>query len=159
MFHAVSKKRFGKMVYRLATTLTLKQADIMVSAALAHGEKKGLEPLAVCVLDAGGQIVVCKRQDGAGLLRLDIAYGKAWGALGMGLPSRTIAERLGGQPAFLSSLTVASQGRLVPGLAGLLIGNAKNDVIGAIGISGDIGECDEEAALAGIVAAGFTHLS
>jgi uncharacterized protein GlcG (DUF336 family) len=147
------------MVHRLARTLTLGQADTMVTAALAYGADKGLEPLAVCVLDAGGQIVVCKRQDGAGLLRLDIAHGKALGALGMGLPSRTIAERLGGQPAFLSALTVAAQGRLVPGLAGLLIGDADGVAIGAIGISGDIGERDEEAALAGIAAAGLHHLS
>lgn len=147
------------MVHRLASTLTLHAADIMVSAALAYGEENGLEPLAVCVLDAGGQIVVCKRQDGAGLLRLDIAHGKAWGALGMGLPSRGIAERLGSQPAFLSALTVASQGRLVPGLAGLLIGDENNLVIGAIGISGYIGERDEDAALAGITAAGLRHLT
>jgi len=145
------------MVRRLVTSITLRQADAIVSAALAYGEEKGLHPLAICVLDAGGQIVVCKRQDGAGLLRLDIALGKAWGALGMGLPSRTIAERLGGQPAFLSALTVAADGKLVPGLAGLLIVDANDMVIGAVGISGDVGERDEEAAIAGLAAAGLQH--
>lgn len=145
------------MVHRLASSITLKQADALVSAALAYGEETGLHPLAICVLDAGGQIVVCKRQDGAGLLRLDIAQGKAWGALGMGLPSRTIAERLGAHPTFLGALTVAAEGKLVPGLAGILIVDAEGIVIGAVGISGDTGERDEEAAIAGLAAAGLTY--
>lgn len=145
------------MVHHLACSITLQQADAIVSAALAYGEEKALQPLAICVLDAGGQIVVCKRQDGAGLLRLDIALGKAWGALGMGLPSRTIAERLGGQPAFFSALAVAAEGKLVPGLAGILIVDDDETVIGAVGVSGDIGERDEEAAIAGLAAAGLQY--
>lgn len=144
------------MVLKLATTLGLAQADIIVDAALAYAREHKLAPVAVCVLDVGGHIIVSKREDGAGNLRLDIAVAKAWGALGMGLPSRAIAERLSANPAFLGAISDVSHGRLVPGLAGLLIAGRDGIVIGAVGISGDIGERDEEAALAGLAAAGLS---
>lgn len=144
------------MVVKLVAPLGLAQADKIVDGALAHAREHSLAPLAICVLDVGGHTIVSKRQDGAGILRLDIAMAKAWGALGMGLPSRTIAERLSASPAFLGAIGDVSQGRLVPGLAGLLIAGEDGSVISAVGISGDIGERDEEAALAGLAAAGMS---
>lgn len=144
------------MVLRLITALGLAQADKIVDGALAYAREHDLAPLAVCVLDAGGHTIVSKREDGAGILRLDIAAAKAWGALGMGLPSRVVAERLSASPAFLGAINHVSQGRLVPGLAGLLIAGEDGGVIGAVGISGDIGERDEEAALTGLAAAGLS---
>ena len=141
------------MVLKLEAPLGLALAEKIVDGALAYARKHDLAPLAVCVLDAGGHTIVSKREDGAGILRLDIASGKAWGALGMGLPSRTIAERLSASPAFLGAISDVSQGRLVPGLAGLLIAGQGGSVVGAVGISGDVGERDEEAALAGLAAA------
>lgn len=144
------------MVLKLMTPLGLAQAEKIIDGALAHARAHTLAPLAVCVLDIGGHTIVSKREDGTGILRLDIAMAKAWGALGMGLPSRTIADRLSTNPAFLGAISDVSQGRLVPGLAGLLIAGPDGSVIGAVGISGDIGERDEEAALAGLAAAGFS---
>ncbi len=55
----------------------------------------GAAPLAVVVPDAGGHPVVVKREDGAGILRVEIATAKAYGALGMGMSSRDIAARSG----------------------------------------------------------------
>jgi uncharacterized protein GlcG (DUF336 family) len=108
------------------------------------------------VLDAGGHLVAFKREDKSGILRFDIAFGKAWGALGMGLGSRTLAGRAPKQPAFFTALAAVSGGRLVPGPAGVLIRDQDGDVIGAVGISGDTADNDEICAIAGVQAAGLT---
>lgn len=135
--------------------LKLRDAEIIIDAALDKGRRLQLAPLAIAVLDAGGHFVAYKREDGAGLVRFDIAYGKAWGALGMGFGTREIMARAEKFPAFITSLYAVSQGRAVPSPGGVLILDADGEVIGAIGISGDTGDNDELCALAGIAAAGL----
>ena len=135
--------------------LKLAQAEKMVDTALAEARKLNLAPIAVAVLDAGGHIMVFKREDGAGIVRFDIAYGKAWGALGMGFGTREITERAAKFPAFITALTTISQGRAVPSPGGVLILDENREVIGAVGISGDTGDNDELCALAGIAVTGF----
>ena len=99
-------------------------------------------------------IVLLKRQDGSGVLRGDIAIGKAWGALGMGISSRTIRDRLKDRPAFQGAIAAASDGRFIPVPGGVLV--LKNgEVIGAVGISGDASDKDEYAAVSGVHAAGL----
>ena len=135
------------------TKLKLKHAETIMDAAIAEARKLNLAPLAVAVLDAGGHVIAFKREDGAGIVRFDIAYGKAWGALGMGFGTREIAARAEKFPAFITSLYAISQGRAVPSPGGVLILDEDRDVIGAVGISGDTGDNDELCALAGIKAA------
>ena len=134
--------------------MTLKTAAAIIDAALAAGRTDGLAPLSVAVLDAGGQLVAFKREDGSGILRYDIAFGKAWGALGMGFGSRELANRASANPMFMAALSTASAGRLVP-VPGGVLGVADGAVIGAVGISGDLSDKDEACALAGIAAAGM----
>ena len=88
--------------------LGLEAADLIVDTALAEGRRLGLAPLAVAVLDAGGHLIVFKREDRAGILRFDIAFAKAWGALGMGFGTRELANR---SPGFVNALAVMSGGR------------------------------------------------
>jgi uncharacterized protein GlcG (DUF336 family) len=135
--------------------LKLKDAETIINAALAEARNLNLAPLAVAVLDAGGHVIAFKREDGAGIVRFDISYGKAWGALGMGFGTREIAARAEKFPAFITSLYAISQGRAVPSPGGVLILDEDGDVIGAVGISGDTGDNDERCALAGLAAAGF----
>jgi uncharacterized protein GlcG (DUF336 family) len=131
--------------------LTLDEASTIVDRALATGREMGLAPLTVAVLDAGGHLVAFKREDGSGILRPDIATGKAWGALGMGASSRS----LGGKNAsFLNALAAMSDGRVVPVPGGVLIRDGGGAIIGAVGISGDGSARDEACAIAGIKAAG-----
>src|SRR5262249_21120293 len=113
-------------------------------------------PLSVAVLDAGGHLVAFKREDKSGILRFDIAFGKAWGALGMGLGSRTLAGRAPKQPAFFTALAAVSDGRLVPGPAGVLIRASDGDVTGRAATSGDPADNAEICATAGLRAAGLT---
>ena len=135
--------------------VTLAQASAIVDAALKKGCDTQCAPLSVAVLDAGGHLVAFKREDKSGILRFDVAFGKAWGALGMGLGSRTLFERAAQTPQFFTMLAAASQGRIVTNPGGVLIRDAGGDVIGAVGISGDTSDNDEICAIAGIEAAGL----
>ena len=134
--------------------MTLATAAAIVDAALKAGREHGFMPLSVAVLDAGGHLVAFKREDGSGILRFDIAFGKAWGALGMGFGSRELFNRTNANPTFMAALSTVSGGRVVPVPSGVLILSA-GEVIGAVGISGDNSDNDEACALAGIAAAGL----
>src|ERR1700751_4454897 len=92
-------------------SVTLAQASTIVDAALKKGRETNCAPLTVAVLDAGGHLVAFKREDKSGILRFDIAFGKAWGALGMGFGSRTLAGRAASTPQFFTMLAAASGGR------------------------------------------------
>ncbi|AKI02723.1 uncharacterized protein IMCC20628_04045 [Hoeflea sp. IMCC20628] len=138
------------------TSISLKHASVVVDAALAKGRENSLEPLTVVVLDAGGHLVAAKREDGSGILRLELAKGKSYGALGFGLGSRELAKRSQKVPGFMSAASDASDGRCVPAPGGVLIKNSDGHIIGAVGISGDTGDNDEVCAIAGIEAAGLT---
>lgn len=139
----------------LKTNLPLSAAEQIVDAALAAGATNGMLPLTVVVLDTGGHLVAMKRQDGCGNMRADVATGKAWGALGMGIPSRVIRDRLADRPAFQGALAAVSDGRFVPVPGGVLIRDSDNAVIGAVGISGDTSDKDEYCAIEGVKAAGL----
>lgn len=142
-------------VLHVQSSLTLAQADRMIEGALAAAREAALLPLTVAVLDSGGHLVAFKREDGCGVLRFDIAFGKAWGALGMGISSRTIRDRLANRPAFQGALSAASEGRFVPVPGGVLALDGERRVVGAIGISGDASDRDEYAAIMGVRAAGL----
>ncbi len=135
--------------------LTLAQANDIIGAALAKGRETDCKPLTVAVLDAGGHLVALQRQDGSSILRSEIATGKAYGALGMGMPSRGLAKLADERPAFVAALFAASAGRVVPVPGGVLIRDGDQAVIGAVGISGDTSEKDEVCAIAGIEVAGL----
>jgi len=135
--------------------ITLQQATTIVDAALKKARETGCAPLAVAVLDAGGHLKAFAREDGAGIIRPQIATGKAWGALGMGIGSRALARRVAEQPqqqSFFAALNAMSEGRVVPAPGGVLIRDASGTIVGAVGISGDVSDKDEACALAGIEA-------
>ena len=140
----------------LHSSLTLDAAARIVDEAIAARRKEGLMPLAVAVLDSGGNLVAYKREDGSGVLRFDIAFGKAWAALGMGMSTRLIRDRLGQRPAFQGALAAASDGRFIPVPGGVLILDAAGTAIGAVGISGDASDKDEYCAITGVKAAGLS---
>jgi uncharacterized protein GlcG (DUF336 family) len=136
--------------------LTLDQAMTIVQKTLEKGTELGLNPLTIAVVDDGGNLKAFARADGPGAaLRPQIATGKAFGAVGMGISSRAIAERVVERPHFGVALVGASEGRLVPVPGGVLIKDG-GEIIGAIGVSGDSSDNDEAAAASGIEAAGLT---
>lgn len=139
----------------MKTILPMNMASKIVDAALAAGRAEKMHPLTVVVLDMGGRVIACKSEDGSGTLRFGIALGKASGALGMGISSRLIRDRLADRIAFQSALATAAGGEFIPVPGGVLIEDADGYTIGAVGISGDTSEKDEYCAIKGIHAAGY----
>jgi uncharacterized protein GlcG (DUF336 family) len=135
--------------------ITLEQAQTMIQVARDKGREMGLKPLSVAVLDTGGHLLAFAREDGASVGRFEIARGKAYGCLMLGMPGSAILARAEQQPYFVAALNGAYDGKFVPVPGGVLVmqGDA---IIGAVGVTGDTSDNDAAAAVAGIEAAGFT---
>lgn len=136
------------------THLTLDHARTILDAALAKAVERGLKPLAVAVLDARGALKAFAAQDGTSLKRGEVARGKADGTLALGMGSRAIAKAAAERPSFVAAVTHAVGGSLVPAPGGVLV-MQYGEVVGAVGVSGDLSDNDEICAVAGIEAAGL----
>jgi uncharacterized protein GlcG (DUF336 family) len=134
--------------------LSLEVARKILDAALAKGVEKKLKPLVITVLDARGCVKISAAQDGTSLLRSEIAHGKAYGALAMGMGSRALFQRAQEQAYFIGAVNTLAQGRMVPVPGGVLI-QSDGNLLGAVGVSGDSSDNDEICAVAGIEAAGL----
>ena len=137
------------------TTLTLALANSIVEAALKRSGELGYPPMAVVVLDESGHIKAVQRQDGASMFRVDIATGKAWGAVGMGVSSRALFERTKSHPVFMTSLSSTANGKFLAQTGAVLIKTSDGEVIGAVGASGGTGDEDETICSFGVQAAGL----
>ena len=128
------------------TNLSLKAANQIAAAAIAHARELDTKPMAVAVLD------------NVALMRPDIAQGKAWGCIGLGVSTRSLhgafEARPNMNPAFYAFMGLAGH-RLVPSPGGVFIKDG-DEIIGAVGVSGDTPDIDEACAVAGIEAAQLT---
>lgn len=136
--------------------LTLETARRILDTALAKSTELKLKPLAIAVLDTRGCLVAFAAQDGTSLLRGEVARGKAYGALALGIGSRAIFKRAQEQAFFVDAVNTLAQGAIVPVPGGVLIRDGAGMLVGAVGISGDTSDNDELCALAGIAAAGLS---
>jgi uncharacterized protein GlcG (DUF336 family) len=136
--------------------IDLAAASRIVDEALVRARTDKMPPMTVAVLDAHGCLVAFKREDGSSLLRENIAQGKAWGALGMGMGTRALAGRAAKHPEFFVSLNGLSNGRVIAVPGGVLIRSAQGAIIGAVGVSGALPDHDEACAIAGIEAVALT---
>jgi uncharacterized protein GlcG (DUF336 family) len=134
--------------------LSLDLARKILDAALAKSVERKLKPLVITVLDARGCVKISAAQDGTSLMRSEIAHGKAYGALAMGMGSRALFQRAQEQAYFIGAVNTLAQGRMVPVPGGVLIHSDAN-LLGAVGVSGDTSDNDEICAIAGIEAAGL----
>jgi uncharacterized protein GlcG (DUF336 family) len=137
------------------TVLDFETAKRLADAVLAEGGRRRAAPLTVAVLDAGGHPLVTYRSNGSGIVRPQIASGKAWGALGLGFSSRGIADAAKRFPDFFQALAVASDGRMLPAPGGVLLRDDRGAIVGAVGVSGDSSDVDEACAIAAAHQAGL----
>ena len=135
--------------------LTLDQANRIIAAALARSTESGYRPMAVVVLDDAGLVKAVQRQDGASMLRVDIATGKAWAAVGMGVSSRVLTQRAKDLPAFFNAVAASAQGKFIPQTGAVLIKDASGQLLGAVGASGGTGDEDELICAAGVESVGL----
>jgi uncharacterized protein GlcG (DUF336 family) len=136
-------------------TITLSQAQAIVTGALAFARAQNFKPLGIAVLDVRGALTAYGAEDGSTLGRAQVAIGKAGGAIGMGMGSRSLAKRGREAPQFVNAVGGVFPLGLIPVPGGVLVRDG-DEVVGAVGISGDNSDNDEAAALAGIAAAGLT---
>ncbi len=134
---------------------TLKQANTIIEGALAKAREMKIKPLAVVVLDAGGNIVAAQREDNASMFRFDVALGKAWGAVAMSCSSRALGKRAKDNPNFFLTLAATAHGKFVPQTGAALIKDAHGNILGAAGASGATGDEDETCCVHGIEQAGL----
>jgi len=137
------------------TELTLDVARTIADVALKTARERSFKPLSIVVYDGRGALKALLSEDGTSLKRAEIAMGKAYAALALGIGSRAIHKMATERPHFVAGVTHAIGGQLVPVPGGVLIKNAQGDILGAVGVSGDTSDNDEIAAAGGIEAAGL----
>ncbi len=136
-------------------TITLVLANKIIEAALAKAREMKIKPLAVAVLDPSGHVRSLQREDDANMFRCDIAVGKAWASVGMGVASRTLLQRAKDNPQFFGALSATAQGKFLPQTGAVVIKDKDGSVLGAVGASGGTGDEDEAVCIAGVEAAGL----
>lgn len=128
--------------------LTCEVAYRIANGILEEGRKRSYAPLCAAVLDPGGHLVALLRDDKASIHRPQIAIGKASGCIGLGVGGRTLAAMASDRPTFVASLSGICTGGCVPAPGGVLIRNGQGELIGAVGVTGDLSANDEACALA-----------
>lgn len=136
--------------------VTLEQANKIIEAGQAKGRDLNIGPLTMVVLDDGGHLVSMQRENKSGIMRFEIAFGKAWGGLAIGRSSRANETDFLTREHFGVAIAAASGGRVIPVAGGVLIRDADGNVAGAVGVTGDSSDNDETCAVAGIEAAGLS---
>jgi uncharacterized protein GlcG (DUF336 family) len=137
------------------TFITLDQADRLIDAILARASELDCRPLSVIVVEPGCKVKTFKKEDGSSMIRFEMAYGKAYAALAMGRSSKLVKVRAEEKPIFMRYLLSATGDQIFPEGGGLQIRNAEAEVIGAVGVTGDTEDRDEELAAHGIHAVGL----
>ncbi len=135
--------------------MNLELARQLIRDALSHGRTLELKPLSVVVLDPGGYPVAFEREDGASNLRFKMAHAKAFGSLGLGMGSRGIFNRAEQQPYFIESVNTMADGQLLPVPGGVILRDSSDQIVGALGITGDTSDNDEACAVFAIEQTGY----
>ena len=135
--------------------LTLAQANRIIEAILERGGALGCRPLAVIVVEPGCKVKAFQKEDGSSMIRFEMAFGKAYAALALGRSSKLVRIRAEERPIFMRYLMSASGEQIFAEGGGLQIRNLEGEVIGAVGVTGDTEERDEELAAHGFHSAGL----
>jgi uncharacterized protein GlcG (DUF336 family) len=130
--------------------ITLEQAEKAIAVAKQAAQERD-ELTALAVVDTGGNLVAFARMDGAYLISIDTAMGKAYTALALNMDTIDLNPFIQpGQILFGTGLTLQQSRSLVPYAGGILL-RCKGEVIGALGVSGArTSQTDHEIALAAL---------
>ena len=137
------------------SAINLDQAGRIIDAVLARGRELDCRPLSVVITDIGANVTAFKKEDGSAMLRFEMALGKAYAALALGRSSSLVRARAEERPLFMRYLMEAADGRIFAEGGGMLIRDGRCEVIGAVGVTGDVETRDEELAAHGIRSAGL----
>src|SRR6201998_823091 len=118
--------------------LTLDQANTIIKVCFAHAAKQKCRPMSAIILDAGGRVKAFQKQDGASMLRFEVCYGKAYASLALGRPSRLVLQKAREKPLFMQSVENLADYPLFLEGGGQLIRDNAGEVVGAVGVTGDV---------------------
>ncbi|MDJ1009163.1 MAG: heme-binding protein [Paracoccaceae bacterium] len=135
--------------------INLGKARTIIRKTLAKGREMELKPLSVAVLDGGGNLLAFEREDGAAPGRFEIARGKAYGCVMLGMTGTQQRDRAEAQAYFMAAVNGAYDGKTIPVPGGILVRDKRGQIVGAVGVTGDTSENDAEAGLFGVDAAGL----
>jgi uncharacterized protein GlcG (DUF336 family) len=135
--------------------ITLDQANRLIDSVLVRGAELECRPLAVIVVEPGCKVKAFKKEDGSSMIRFEMAFGKAYAALAMGRSSKLVKVRAEEKPIFMRYLISASGDQIFPEGGGMQIRDGAGEVIGAVGVTGDSEERDEELVAHGIRSIGL----
>ena len=127
--------------------LTLAAARRIIAASEAEARARGLG-VVIVVVDAGGQVIQLSRMDSAQVASVTVGIGKARTAAIYRRPSRVFEEQI--RNGRVAALALADATPLQGGVPIVVDGQ----VVGAVGVSGDSPQADEEIAIAGSKAIG-----
>jgi uncharacterized protein GlcG (DUF336 family) len=137
------------------SAITLDQANRIIAAVLARAAEIECRPLSVIVVEPGCKVKAFQKEDGSSMIRFEMAFGKAYAALALGRSSKLVRVRAEERPLFMRYLVSASGEQIFAEGGGLQIRGDDGDVIGAVGVTGDTEDRDEELAAHGIRSAGL----
>lgn len=129
--------------------VTLEAARRVIAAA----EKKAADigrPMNIAVVDAGGNLVSHIRMDGAWIGSVDISIKKAWTARAFDLATKDLAGNSQSGDQFFGIHT-SNDGRVMIFAGGIPL-KQEGVVVGAVGVSGGMGEQDQAVAEAAAAA-------
>jgi uncharacterized protein GlcG (DUF336 family) len=139
----------------MPTTITLAKAEQIIDAIFKKAEADGNKPMAVAVVDQGSHVIAFKKQDDSSMLRFEMAHGKCYASLALGRSSSLVRYRAEERPMFMDYLYRSSDGKIFAEDGGMLVRDSNGDLLGAVGVTGERPERDEELAIHGIHAAGY----
>jgi uncharacterized protein GlcG (DUF336 family) len=140
------ENRYHEPEERLMTALTLSDARKIIAAAEAKAEEIG-RPMNIAVVDAGGNLVAHVRMDGAWLGSVDISINKAWTSRAFDIMTKDLGEN--SQPGQdFYGINASNEGKVMIFAGGVPLAR-DGQVVGAIGVSGGVGEQDQAVAEAG----------
>jgi uncharacterized protein GlcG (DUF336 family) len=137
------------------TMIKLEDSNRIIEAILGRGRELNCRPLSVVVVEPGAKVKAFQKEDGSSMMRFEMAYGKAYAALALGRSSSLVRVRAEERPLFMQYLIRASGDQVFPEGGGMLIRDNEGEIIGAVGVTGDTQERDEELAAYGIRSAGL----
>jgi uncharacterized protein GlcG (DUF336 family) len=135
--------------------ISLEQANRMITAIFSRARELNCRPMSVIVVEPGAKVKAFQKEDDSAMMRFEMAFGKAYAALALGRSSSLVRMRAEDRPLFMQYLIRASDDQIFPEGGGMLVRDSNGELLGAVGVTGDTQERDEELAAHGIRAAGL----
>src|SRR2546423_15579093 len=109
-------------------SIKLNQANRMIAAIIKRGVELDCRPISPVVLEPGCGVKAFQKEDGASMIRFEMAFGKAYAALALSRSSKLVRIRNEEKPDFIRYLIAASGDKMFPEGGGMQIRDVNGEV-------------------------------